>query len=112
MKLDKAYPYDGNQEYEAYLVTRPLKLDRMQKKKIHRLSVEGSVFKDVEILLWGSNDCKDWSYIGASSYREVARILGRSFKYWRIALKVSLTGRQNITGFRLLLSDSKEHRFR
>ena len=112
LKLDKAYPYDGNQEYEAYLVTRPLKLDSMQKKKIHRLSVEGSVLQDVEILLWGSNDCKDWSYIGASSYREAARILGRSFKYWRIALKVSLTGRQNITGFRLLLSDSKEHRFR
>lgn len=112
LKLDKSYPYDDSKEYDAYLVTRPLKLDSLQQKKLHRLSVEGSLLTKKEILLWGSNDGEKWIYLGGSSAREIVRITGRSFKYWRVALEATLTGCQNISGFRIRLEDRKERRFR
>lgn len=111
-KLDKPYPYSSDVEYEALLCTRALKMGSIQRKKIHRLSVEGSPLQDKELLLWGSNDGKEWAFIGESSRREIVRVPGRSFKYWRIALSVKITGRQNITGFRIRLEDSQERRFR
>lgn len=112
LKLDKPYPYDASKDYDAWFVTRPLKLDSMQRKKLHRISVEGSVLKKVEILLFGSNDGDGWAYLGGSLSREIIRVPGYSFKYWRVLLKATLTGRQNISGFRIRLEDSNDRRFR
>lgn len=112
IRLDKTYPYDPNKVYEGFICTRPLKLGSLQQKKVYRLSIEGSVVDSRNIIVWGSNDGDQWFVIGSSGRREIIRLSGRSFKYWRISMSVKLLGSQNISGFRLLIKESMSRRFR
>lgn len=112
VRIDKKYPLLPSMTYEGFLCTRPLKFGGFHKKKLHRLSVEGSVLLFREMELWASNDCEEWFLIGTSGSREIVRITGHTYKFWRIAMQVTFKGHQNISGLRIRLEESKERRFR
>lgn len=112
IRLDKNYQLDPSSTHEGFLCTRPLKFGSLRKKKIHRLSVEGSLLLFRELQVWVSNDGENWYMLGSSGSREIVRMTGHSYKYWRIAISVKFKGRQNISGFRILLEESMDRRFR
>ena len=39
------------------------------------------------LMLWGSDDNRTWHYIGKSNARQMGRLPGRIYKYFRLAVQ-------------------------
>lgn len=113
--LDQAYTFteeQGNQKLQGLIITRPLKLDTLQFKRLTAFALQG-IFKDKqEISLYGSNDATTWRFLGKTQRAAVNNITGRTYKYFRFVIRTSLTPEENISGLRLQYDIRREKRLR
>lgn len=82
------------------IVTRPLKLDYPNSMKtIHKI-VQRGLFESghVKSVLYGSRDLLHWYLIGSSVDHYLAGISGTPYKYFRLALPVTLTDLEHLYG--------------
>ena len=84
-------PYDNKEEgnYSGLIVTRAIKTEGV------RNAIRG-FFQDYDfgtdtprptLMLWGSDDNRTWHYIGRSNARQMGRLAGRIYRYFRLAVK-------------------------
>jgi hypothetical protein len=82
------------------IVTRPLKLDYPNNlKTIHRI-VQRGMFENghVKSVLYGSRDLLHWYLVGSSVDHYLAGISGTPYKYFRLALPVTLNDMEHLYG--------------
>ena len=112
-RLDEGYPYDGGTgtSFSGMVLTRPLKLDSLQLKRIRQLALEGCFTRSQQLRLYGSNDGTRWHPLGSSMARRVL-MRGSYFKYYRLAIVTSLDETENLSGLRLDYDIRPERRLR
>jgi hypothetical protein len=111
IKLDSVYNYTDVTPRKGVVYTRPLKLDTYQLKKILQFALQGKGFSAVT-RLYGSQDGEKWHLLGRTSALCRQHLVGRSFKYFRLAVECSMGTDDNFSGIRLGYEVSKESRFR
>ena len=111
--IDQSYDFLPTQQpIEGKIITRPLKLDTLQFKRLTAFALQG-IFKDKqEISLYGSNDATTWRFLGKTQRAAVNNITGRTYKYFRFVIRTSLTPEENISGLRLQYDIRREKRLR
>lgn len=109
--LSEAYTYTGSTS-AGLICTRPVKMGTYALKKILRLSLQGVFAQNQEILVYASNDCLTWHFLGRSAASHISGMAGRMFKYYRFAVVTALSPSENISALRILFEESKERRFR
>lgn len=82
------------------VVTRPLKLDYPNNMKtIHKIVQRGMFDKGhVKSVLYGSRDLMNWYLIGSSVDHYLSGISGTPYKYFRLALPLTLTEKEYLYG--------------
>lgn len=84
-------PYDNKEEgtYNGIVVTRAIKAEGV------RNAIRG-FFQDYDfgtdtprptLMLWGSNDNRTWHYVGKSNARQMGRLPGKIYRYFRLAVQ-------------------------
>ena len=114
MRLDGRMDYIDEKDgaYEGYLVSRPIKMDSLDLKKISEISLVGNYREEQELTIQGSNSIQgdyadwqdqqnNWVTLGTTKRNRVPHIVGRWFKYWRVVMKTKLHETENITGIRV-----------
>ena len=109
-QLDEGYSFRQGDLHAGVLVTRPLKLDSLQMKKLHQISLEGCFSHPQCMTVYASNDMRQWINLGESSSRRVL-VPGSSFKYIRVAIETSLSENENLSGLRIEYRLSPGRRF-
>lgn len=112
VRLTDIYDYSSEVINKGIVVTRALKLDTLQLKRLMDMSVQGIFSGKQKMILFASQDGKKWYKIGETQARRVGAIRGRYFKYYRIALETALTAKENISGIRLIYDIMPEKRLR
>lgn len=112
MRLDDSSLFTDYPSYKGLVWTRPVKLDTLQLKRLHQISVEGIFSTVQQISIYGSQDGLRWLPIGTSSSRRIGTMPGRYFKYFRFLLQTSLSEGENISGLRLVYEVRSERRIR
>lgn len=84
-------PYDNMEEgsYSGVVVTRTLKTEGVR-NAIREFFQDYDFGADTDrptLMLWGSNDNRTWHYIGRSNARQMGRLPGRIYRYFRLAVK-------------------------
>lgn len=110
--LRDVYDYSSETVCNGLIVTRALKLDSMQLKRLLRISVEGIFNEKQKLVVYASQNGTEWFGIGSSTSRCVNGIRGRYFKYYRFAVETALTPKENISGFRTEYHVRPERRMR
>jgi hypothetical protein len=102
VRLDSVYDYAdaGDSSVQGVLCTRPLKLGTFQLKRFSSFVVQGLSFASVTSL-YGSQDGLSWSHLGTTSSPRRAHLVGRSFKYFRLVIQVSLPSGGCLSGVRI-----------
>ena len=85
-------PYDNKEQgnYDGIIITRTIKADGVR-------SAIREFFQDYDcgagtrpmLMLWGSDDNRTWHYIGKSNARQMGRLPGRIYRYFRFAVQFS-----------------------
>lgn len=84
-------PYDNMEEgsYSGVVVTRTLKTEGVR-NAIREFFQDYDFGADTDrptLILWGSNDNRTWHYIGRSNARQMGRLPGRIYRYFRLAVQ-------------------------
>lgn len=84
-------PYDNMEEgsYSGLVVTRTIKTEGVR-NAIREFFQDYDFGADTDkptLMLWGSNDNRTWHYIGRSNARQMGRLPGRIYRYFRLAVK-------------------------
>ena len=95
--LNDDYNYTDGTPQEGLIVTRPMKLDTLLRKRITEFALNGNFSGDQEITLYGSNDLVTWHELGSTVRRRVRSMRGFYFKYWRFGIAASLKENENIS---------------
>lgn len=87
-------PYDNKDEgaYEGIIVSRTIKSEGVRNAvrgffQDYDIDLSGDTDKRPMLMIWGSDDNRTWHYVGKSNAREMSRLAGRIYKYFRIAVK-------------------------
>jgi hypothetical protein len=113
IQLNMPYQYNADTGLHAgHLITRPMKLDSLQLKRLHQFALEGIFTEPQTIKVYGSNNTTDWKLIGETTRRRVGHIPGRYFKYYRFEIVTNLRETENISGIRLEYDIRPESRMR
>lgn len=87
-------PYDNKNEgaYEGIIVSRTIKSEGVRNAvrgfvQDYDIDLSGDTDKRPMLMIWGSDDNRTWHYVGKSNAREMSRLAGRIYKYFRIAVK-------------------------
>lgn len=114
--LDADYGYTSETVPETVhsgtIVTRPIKMDSMQLKKLNEFSLQGVFSESQTVELYGSNDARNWTKMGETTRRRVPHVVGRWYKYWRMVIKTRLTEKEHISGVRMRYDVREETRMR
>ncbi len=111
--LDQSYDFQPTQQpIEGKIITRPLKLDTLQLKRLTAFALQGIFKEKQQISLYGSNDAVNWKHIGTTKRAAVNNITGRTYKYFRFIINTKLTPEENISGFRIQYDIRPEKRLR
>ena len=102
IRLDDVYQFSASAGKTSGVVyTRPVKLSSYQRKRIHQIAIQG-VFTDVqELYIYASNDGNRWLYIGKTTSVRKGAMRGHPFKYYRFALRTTLSQKEHITAIKL-----------
>jgi hypothetical protein len=111
VRLDSVYDYTLLTPRVGYLLTRPLKLDSLQLKRLMQFALEGKGFSSTTYL-FGSQDGERWFLLGSTSAARRQHLVGRSFKFFRLGMVVSMGTDDNLSGVRLGYIVNPEKRFR
>ena len=95
--LDDDYNYTSGQVHDGLVVTRPIKFDSLQLKRINEFSLHGNFTSGQKLTIYGSNNLKNWYCIGTTKRRHVGMMRGYYFKYWRFKIETSLKEDENIS---------------
>lgn len=88
--------YSGN--VQIGLLTRSMGFnDGDVLKAVQRLIMRGNIPQTDKLLLYGSRDLINWVPVKSSS-SSILRILGRSYKYFRLAYSASITNSNYVDG--------------
>lgn len=84
-------PYDNKEEgeYNGIVVTRAIKAEGVR-NAIREFFQDYDFGADTDrptLILWGSNDNRTWHYIGRSNARQMGRLPGRIYRYFRLAVQ-------------------------
>ena len=113
IQLNTPYQYNGDTGlHTGRVVTRPLKLDSLQLKRLHQFKLEGIFKEPQQIKIFGSQNGTDWQLIGGTTRRRVGNMCGRYYKYYRFEIITSLRETENISGIRLEYDIRPESRMR
>jgi len=113
IQLNAPYQYNGDTGlHTGRVVTRPLKLDSLQLKRLHQFKLEGIFKEPQQIKIFGSQNGTDWQLIGGTTRRRVGNMCGRYYKYYRFEIITSLGETENISGIRLEYDVRPESRMR
>lgn len=113
MQLNVPYQYNPDTGlHTGRVVTRPLKLDSLQLKRLHQFKLEGIFSEPQQIKIFGSQNGTDWQLIGGTTRRRVGNMCGRYYKYYRFEIITSLRETENISGIRLEYDIRPESRMR
>ena len=111
--IDQSYDFQPTQQpIEGKIITRPLKLDTLQLKRLTAFALQGIFKEKQQISLYGSNDAVNWKHIGTTKRAAVNNITGRTYKYFRFIINTKLTPEENISGFRIQYDIRPEKRLR
>ena len=117
LMLDKYYEFKDT-IYTGYIITRPLKLDTFQYKRINSFSVEGLYLSEahpfITVTIYGSNDNKTWHMLGniKLTNKGIGRIRGRYFKFFRFKLGTTMMYTDHITGLIIDYDTKQDSRLR
>lgn len=111
VRLDSVYDYALRTPRVGYLLTRPLKLDSLQLKRLMQFALEGKGFSSTTYL-FGSQDGERWFLLGSTSAASRQHLVGRSFKFFRLGMVVSMGTDDNLSGVLLGYIVNPERRFR
>lgn len=90
ISLDKKYDYTDVSVHNALIVTRTLSFDNTM-LAITGLDQQTDAKNKQTVLIFGSNDNRQWHYVGSTS-RNVANYLpGHSYRWFRLAIALQLT---------------------
>lgn len=113
IKLDDDYNFDASKTIQGKLVTRPLKLDSLQLKKLMEFCVQGNFQSGTQtIRIYGSNDLVNWHCLGQTTRNRVGHIKGYWMKYWKLEIDTNLKESENITGVSVKYDVRQEDRIR
>lgn len=111
--IDQSYDFQTTQQpIEGKIITRPLKLDTLQLKRLTAFALQGIFKEKQQISLYGSNDAVNWRNLGTTQRAAVNNISGRTYKYFRFVIQTKLTPQENITGLRIQYEVRPEKRLR
>ena len=110
--LDDDYNFSDTQHDNGVLVTRPIKMDSLQLKRVTEFAVQGNYSDKQRLTLWGSNDLKRWFKLGTTERRRVGAMRGYYFKYWRMSIETHLKENENISGVLVRYTVKDDGRFR
>lgn len=110
--LDDDYNFSDTQHSDGVLVTRPIKMDSLQLKRVTEFAVQGNYSDKQRLTLWGSNDLKRWFKLGTTERRRVGAMRGYYFKYWRLSIETNLKENENISGVLVRYTVKDDGRFR
>ena len=110
--LDDDYNFSDTQHDNGVLVTRPIKMDSLQLKRVTEFAVQGNYSDKQRLTLWGSNDLKRWFKLGTTERRRVGAMRGYYFKYWRLSIETNLKENENISGVLVRYTIKDDGRFR
>lgn len=90
ISLDKKYDYTDVSVHNALIVTRTLSFDNTM-LAITGLDQQTDAKNKQTVFIFGSNDNRQWHYVGSTS-RNVANYLpGHSYRWFRLAIALQLT---------------------
>ena len=113
IQLNTPYQYNADTGLHAgHLITRPMKLDSLQLKRLHQFKLEGIFNEPQQIKIYGSQNGIDWQLIGETNRRRVGHMPGRYYKYYRFEIVTNLRETENISGIRLEYDIRSESRMR
>lgn len=113
IQLNTPYQYNADTGLHAgHLITRPMKLDSLQLKRLHQFKLEGIFNEPQQIKIYGSQNGIDWQLIGETNRRRVGHMPGRYYKYYRFEIVTNLRETENISGIRLEYDIRPESRMR
>lgn len=93
MVLDKLYSYADNTYYPGIIVTRPLSYASVMQALQAYQQVNNCEAHQL-LILYGSNDLRQWHYIGRSQRSHAAYLPAHAFRYFRIALYLQMHPRE------------------
>lgn len=111
VKLSSVYAYTPSVQVSGIVFTRPIKLGSLQLKRLTQYALQGQGFQ-AKVYIYASSDGLNWHLLGVSSSIIRQHLVGRSFKYFRFALQLSLAADAHLAGLRLGYLVSPEQRFR
>ena len=104
MRLDKTYDYSDDEKHNGMVVTRALKPGVLI-GAINELQQEHTIEGERPMLvLWGSNNLRDWHYIGKTNAPKMGSLPGRTFRYFKAAVLMRLTQGEVYMGTQLAVT--------
>lgn len=92
--IELSKPYDNKDEgnHDGIIVSRTIKSEGVRNAirgfiQDYDIDLSGDEDKRPMLMIWGSDDNRTWHYVGKSNAREMSRLAGRIYKYFRIAVK-------------------------
>lgn len=87
-------------DVNGLIVTRPLKLDYPNSMKTIRTIIQRGMFESghVKSVLYGSRDLIRWYLVGSSVDHNLRGISGTPYKFFRLALPVTLNDKEHLFG--------------
>lgn len=91
---------DGDVYPHQYMITRPITMQMPDKLKTVRSVIIRGSFQTghVQSVLYGSRNLSDWHLVNSSKTHIIKGKSGTPYKYFRLALLLSLTKGESITG--------------